>query len=164
MDLSNVPAHTKAGLLAMNVDRPLAKLGTSQEIAQQVLSRYMDGETIGDIAKQLEVSPERLYIILLEHCEEDWKKAQAAKASHLLDNDIREIKSSDSMLALGRARESAKLHTWRLERVARRMYGQDQPQVQINVNVGNVVEKIRDLEAELLSVPRTIDGESSPTS
>ena len=111
-------------------------------------------------------------MLMLEQCPEDWRKAQAGKSLKMLEECETQLEGADNGVGIGRARERGRLACWRLEKVARREYGQDAPQVQVNINLGDVGERIRELERELLGnvvgrsvgsadVPMVERGESS---
>lgn len=152
MDLSPLPPNTHAGLIAMNGTMPLAGRDYKQ-VCNEVIERYMDGEAMASIAKSYGLrSTERLYQLLVEHAESDWKKATTARALTRHENAIREMETAPDGLGVSRGREVAKTAQWELERVCRRIYGQDAPAVQINLHLGDVGQRIRDLEGELLGV------------
>lgn len=164
MDLDHVPANTKSGLLAMQYlegNSKLAHLGTSEQTATLVLNRYIAGESIIHIASTLKVSSERLYMLMLEQCPEDWRKAQAGKSLKMLEECEMQLEGAEDGVGIGRARERGRLACWRLEKVARREYGQDAPAVQINVNLGDVGERIRELERELLGNAAALSVDNS---
>lgn len=148
----NIPEHTKKGLLAANQSRVLA---SNPELGKSILPRYLAGESITAVAKDLGISTEAIYLYLLRNFPEEWKEAQSAKA--LAKHDIAEeqLDVAADGVSVGRAKEQARLQQWKLERVLRRIYGTDSPGVQINVNVGDIANKIKDLEAELLPAQRS---------
>lgn len=151
MDLTDAPQHTRNGLIAMNADKPLTRLyGSASEAANALLTRYIDGESIAQIATSLGISQERIYILLMAECPDEWKKAQTGKSLAKLENSEAELEIADDGVKVSRAREQARLACWRVERTARHVYGQDPGQVQINLNLGNVGERLRELEQELL--------------
>ena len=158
MDLTNVPEHTKAGLIAMNAGKPLANI-----TAEAVLERFEGGESITKIAGSLGISGPAIYRYLIRNAESGGREYQAANALAEHDKGEEELKHASDGVTVSRARELARLQQWKLERVLRRIYGQDAPQVVVNLNLGNVGERIAQLEQEL-RVQRTIEGESSPTS
>jgi len=152
MDLTNVPEHTKAGLLVMNANTPLAKVDKAS-LAKECIQRYLDGTDLTVVANEYNVTRPRLYQILAEHAETEWKSAQAAFALHQYEEAEKDMKIAPDGLTLARAREQVKSAQWKLERVLRRIYGQDAPQVNIQVNLGDIGERIRTLEAELRVLP-----------
>ena len=145
MDLTNVPDHCKAGTLAMSGDRALAQL----KDAKPILDRYEDGESVEQIAKSYQVSPQAVYAWLHRNAEEQWKSHLAAKAHYQLDQAEDELRTASDNIAVSRSRELLRAQQWRLERVLRRVWGQDSPTVQVNINLGDVREQIRVLEADL---------------
>jgi hypothetical protein len=120
------PAHTRAGLEKMHAGLPLVGQDKGK-VSQDVISRYMDGEQIKDIAVSYGLkSPERIYQVLAEAAEEQWKSAQAARALAEYDQAEEAVKTASDALGLARAREHLRSQQWKLERVLRRIYGQEQ--------------------------------------
>jgi hypothetical protein len=150
MDLSKVPANTKAGLLAMNAGKPLAEI----EGAEAILSRYENGEGIEAIALDLKIAPQAIYRYLSKHAQEEWKEYQAANALHEYQVAEDQLKTAPDGVALSRARELVRSQQWKLERVLRKIYGQDAPQVNVQINLGDIGERIRSLEGELGVLPK----------
>ena len=113
----------------------------------------MNGEQVADIAPEYETSDVTLYALLLRDHEEVWKEAQRARAlarSEGANADLQrlrnEAKSATDALSLARTREQIRIAEanqrsaqWELERVYRRIYGQDAQTaahaVQININL-----------------------------
>jgi len=104
-----------------------------------VLERYLAGETGPDIAKSLGVTKQALSFWLLTKAEDDWRASQLVKAIDRKDRADQMLESADNPLDLTRAREMLRSAQWDLERVCRRIYGQDVPAVsqavQININL-----------------------------
>lgn len=100
-----------------------------QEVARQASERYLDGERMVDIAAELGVSDKRLYALMAEQDEEGWKRAQLAAAIQRLELAKEGIDAATDQLEIARARESARMAQWDLERVCRRIYGQEPAQV-----------------------------------
>jgi hypothetical protein len=118
----------------------------TKQKALQVLERYDSGEDIGDLAKELGISHQAAYKALIKYCHEEWKDSQAARALAEYENAkaklraIWEMEKSDrDAVALACAREEVRTAQWELERLLRRLYGQDQPgngsSVTINIGV-----------------------------
>ncbi len=158
MDLSNVPEHTKAGLVAMNAGKPLAELSCG---TAEILGRYEKGEGIEAIATDMGITPPAIYRYLARHAQEQWKEYQAANALHAYQQAEDELRTAQDGVSLSRARELVRSQQWKLERVLRRIYGQDAPTVQINLNLGDVSQRIQDLERELLNA-KTIENPGQP--
>ena len=105
-----------------------------------VLDRYLAGETGPQIAKSLGVTKQALSHWLVRTAEDEWKSAQLVKALTRKDDAEALMDSASNALDLARAREQLRGAQWDLERVCRRIYGQDQPpagaaQVAIQINL-----------------------------
>jgi DNA-binding MarR family transcriptional regulator len=112
----------------------------------EVITRVVNDEKTADIAKDLGISRSALNMALLEYCEEDWRRAQIARALTRTEKaqDLREkmengeIPADIALLTL--ARDSEKSAQWQLERLLNRLFGQKQDvgsgsQVQINIGI-----------------------------
>jgi len=104
-----------------------------------LLTRYMNGESGVDIARSFGVTRQALSLYMLRHAEDQWRDVQVAKALTRLEQAEDAMEGAPDMLALSRAREQARSAQWQLERLCRRIYGQDVPQsvaaVQVNINL-----------------------------
>ena len=131
-----------------------------------VLQRYLSDESTKSIAAGYGVTRQALGQFLLKHAESDWKDAQVARAlarkeaaEDQLDAIGSRIQESDAeerlklTLSLAHAREQLRSAQWDLERVCRRIYGQDAPaniQVPIQINIGIERTKITLAEAQVI--------------
>jgi hypothetical protein len=118
-----------------------------------ILQRYLSDESTKDIAASYGVTRQALGQYLLSVAETEWKEAQVARAVVRKDGAddelarIREaIKTADQeerhrlKLSLACAEAELRSAQWDLERVCRRIYGQDQGlgggnAVQINISL-----------------------------
>jgi transposase-like protein len=110
--------------------------------AETILARYLGEESTKDIAKSLGVTRSALNYWLLEHAEKEWRSAQVIRAMRRKEDAEDAIETASDPLALARAREALKAAQWDLERVCRRIYGQDTPpdgagRVSITLNIGS---------------------------
>jgi hypothetical protein len=139
--------------------RPLGKLPAEQraKIAAELLEGYGTGEEIADLAPNYGISDVTAYALLIRDHEEEWKQAQIARAlarKAQVSNDLSELRTQlrDAETALDAlsltriqhqirlAEVQAKRAEWELEKVYRRVYGQDAPEqgsrVAIQINLG----------------------------
>jgi hypothetical protein len=148
--------------------RPLANwpVEKRQQVALEVLGAYQEGQEIADLAPEYGVSDVTLYALLIRDHEDAWKDAQKSRAVSKRDRTTRDLeelrlklrsatqeteegkKTPHDALSLARIREQvrvaeiqAKRAEWELERVYRRLYGQDDggagvASVRITLNVG----------------------------
>jgi hypothetical protein len=110
---------------------------------KDVLQRYLAEESGAQIAKSLGVTRAALSYFMLKHAEAEWKDAQVVKAMKRKEDAEDLLESASNPLDLARARELLRAAQWDLERVCRRIYGQDAPPnvgaaVQINVSLRHV--------------------------
>lgn len=107
---------------------------------KQILQRYLTNETTDQIAKSYGVTRQALGQYLLEVDEPGWKAAQIARAigrkegaEDIVQRILEEIETADAekraklKLSLAGAEVSLRSAQWELERVCRRIYGQDAP-------------------------------------
>jgi hypothetical protein len=85
------------------------------------------------------VSDVTIYALLLREHEGVWKDVQAARALARMERTLVELEKADDVLKLGRARETLKGAMWELERVLRRIYG-DEKQAASGVQVNIVMD------------------------
>lgn len=118
----------EAGARQLSVaKKPLANLPVERraEIAQSVLTRYINGEQVANMAPDYGVSDVTIYALLLREHEQDWKEVQRARALARLEKAQGDMETAGDVLSLARARERVKAAQWELERLLRRLYGQD---------------------------------------
>jgi predicted DNA-binding protein YlxM (UPF0122 family) len=107
-----------------------------------ILQRYLSDESTKDIAATYGVTRQALGQFLLKHAESEWKECQVARAIARKEKAEDEIEGATDALSLARARELLRAAQWDLERVCRRIYGQDAPVnlAQVVINVGHIRE------------------------
>lgn len=129
--VERTPGNAKTGLAAL-----YAKGYVSAKLASidphEIIARYLSDEKTHDIAASIGVTHQALYAHLLNHSEQDWKDAQVARALALRDRAEEDLKIAPDALALSRAREVLKSAQWQLERLLRRLYGDDK-NIQVTV-------------------------------
>ena len=113
--------------------RPMGNLPAERraEIADQVLDRYMQGEQVANMASEYETSDVTIYALLLRERQDDWAAIQQARALARLERAQEQLRTAPDALSLARARELVRSAQWELERLLRRLYGQEQ---QMNVS------------------------------
>ena len=107
---------------------------------KDIISQYLDGKKSVEIAKGLGVTQQGLSHWLYANAEDDWKAAQVIlararkdRAEDAVDRIIEEAENADQnrraqlKLVLAGAEASLRAAQWDLERVCRRVYGQDAP-------------------------------------
>jgi ribosome biogenesis GTPase A len=111
---------------------------------RDILDRYLKEETSTQIAASYGVTKSALSFFMLKHAEEQWKEAQVIKALTRKENAERQLEEADNALDLARGRELLRAAQWDLERVCRRIYGQDAPAqlAQVVINVQNMRESV----------------------
>jgi predicted DNA-binding protein YlxM (UPF0122 family) len=120
-----------------------------------ILQRYLSDESTKDIAASYGVTRQALGQYLLKHTEAEWKDAQVARAiarKEQAEDNLEaigaKIETADReqrdrlTLSLAHARETLKAAQWDLERVCRRIYGQDVSpdqlgRISITLNIGD---------------------------
>jgi len=106
----------------------------------EVLNRYLQEETLTEIAESYGVTRSGLNYWLLKYAEDHWKDAQLIRALKRKEEAETELDIASDTLTLARARERLKAAQWDLEKVCRRIYGSDVPadlssRVRITINV-----------------------------
>lgn len=126
-------------------NRPLARLSEEQrrEVLNQVLDRALNGERQADIAQSLGMHQTSLSYVLLHHVEDEWKSVQVARALTNLDRAEEELEGATDHETISRARERIRSAQWQLEKLHRRLFGQEEKTVNngnIQINIGIVRE------------------------
>ena len=102
------------------------------EKLQAVIARVVNDESIKDIAESMGMSRSALNMALLEYAEDDWRRAQVARALTRLDRarglreELWNNKGERTNEALTLARDEEKSAQWELERLLSRLYGAKQ--------------------------------------
>lgn len=110
------------------------------KLLDTLIDQYECGQSIYALAERLGVCNTTLYRQLVKHRTEDWKEVSAARYQSIIERCEKQIENASDALAVTRAREELANARWMLERLQRRIYGQDQPAsgtnaVQININL-----------------------------
>ena len=148
---AHVPDRCKAGLDVANAGKPLAAFGGDPA---QLLERLRGGETVPQIAAELGVSHVSMYGFLLRNAPEQWQEISAGRALSRLDKAETDLDTAEDQLTVSRARESAKLAQWNLERANRKLYGDSKPD-----NSGLTIQVLIARDGETQT--RVIDGEAA---
>lgn len=123
--------------------------GLAGQDPRQILNRYLSDESTSVIAADYGVTRQALGQYLLRHAEEDWKEAQVARAIARKEKAEDSIESATDPLQLAKARELLKAAQWDLERVCRRIYGQE---VNLNLNVVDLGERLRRARERVIDI------------
>lgn len=129
-----------------------------EQIALELLTGYAQGREIAEMAPSYGVSDVTAYALLIRDHEDEWKRAQEGRAVAKRDRATSDLQSlrqqlweaekAHDLLSLARIREQvrlaeiqAKRAEWELERVFRRIYGQDVTpeqlgRISITLNIG----------------------------
>lgn len=125
---------------------------------KDVLDRYLAGETGPQIALSLGVTKQALSHWLSNVAEQEWRSAQFVKAFNRKEEAEDLIETASNALDLARAREKLRAAQWDLERVCRRIYGQDAPPqganaVQININLRRGADQTAPDSTQVIDIP-----------
>lgn len=112
----------------------------------QILARYGQGETIAQIAQGIGVSFQAVYKLLLSKAEGAWKEHQTAQALFEYEKAKKELNEASNKVEVARASALVRTAQWELERLCRRIYGQDSlpagaAQVAIQINLKRSAEQ-----------------------
>ena len=103
-----------------------------------LLKRYLSDESTNDIAASYDVTRQALSRFLLRNAEEEWKEAQVVRAIARKEAAEDAMEVANDPLALAKARELLKAAQWDLERVCRRIYGEERSQVNVIAPILNI--------------------------
>lgn len=135
--------------------KPLPKLAGKEADPEQILADYLAGKKTEEIAERYGVTRQGLGYWLRNHAENQWKEAQvtlAIERKEKAEDEFKairdEVDGADKdtrerlQLRLSLARESLKSAQWDLERVCRRIYGDDKVALNINGQGGMTVQLV----------------------
>jgi hypothetical protein len=121
-----------------NPIRALGKEGKA-ELARSVLTHYEAGRKIAEIAQELGVSRIAVWRLVSTELEDEWKHVTVAKYQAEIEAAETELETASDTVITTRARERLASARWQLERLHRRMYGQDSgnqtPAIAIQINM-----------------------------
>jgi hypothetical protein len=108
---------------------------------QKILASILEGKRTHDIAEELGVTREKLVYHLTTKAAEEWKTSQLLRDLKRKEEAEDEIDNAQDALALKKAEAKLKSAQWSLERVCRRIYGDNAPketgeQFSIVLNIG----------------------------
>jgi transposase-like protein len=109
---------------------------------QKILAQVLEGKRTKDIADELGVGHDKLVYHLTTKAAEEWKAAQLLREIRRKEEAEEDIDAAKDALALKKAEAKLKSAQWTLERVCRRIYGDDAPKdngsekVSIVLNIG----------------------------
>lgn len=129
------PYNNSAGLAVANANKPMAQFTETPEV---ILDRLRAGESVPELAKSIGVNHSHVYEWLLRHCPDEWTAISAAKSLHRIQKAEEDMDAADDQVKVAKARESHRMGAWTLERVARRLYGDNKTEgggVTINVTL-----------------------------
>ena len=131
--------HWKPGLAVMNANASFSSKPQEEQhsIIEQTLARALNDERLEDIAQDFGIPRSTLNYNLIKHASDDWRDVQAARALTGVQEAENELNAACDGLALARGREKLKAHQWTLEKLLRRLYGDDKAAISINA-AGNV--------------------------
>lgn len=114
--------------------RPLGNISQEERtrIATEVLDRYIGGEQVAAMASEYGTSDVTIYAIILREHEDAWVDIQRARALARLERAQGDLEVAADALSLARARELVRSAQWELEKLLRRLYGQE---VNVNMNI-----------------------------
>ena len=121
---------------------------------QEVINRYLQGESTVEIAKSFGATRWALNYWLLKHAEEQWRDAQMVKAMRRKDEAEELLDKAVDVFEVSKARELLKSAQWELERICKRYYGTESAtnQSQVTINIG--IKRDADITPEV-----TIDAQ-----
>lgn len=149
--LPDLPAHYNPIKSLPEADR--------DALLDTILAHYENGASIYALAEKLGVDNASIYRQLIKHRLEDWKEVRSARYHSLIEEAEKDMKEARDPLTVTRAREQLANARWMLERLQRRIYGQDAPPntvvpVQININMGASQPQVIDLTATAIPLDR----------
>lgn len=124
---------------------------------QKVLRRYLSDESTLDIAKSHGVTRSALNKWLRSVAEEEWLEAQCARAIARKEKAEDALEAATNPTEIARAEKVLKGAQWELEKVNRRIYGQETMNINLNINadLGDRLRRAREREIKV-STPQAV--------
>jgi transposase-like protein len=135
-------------------------LAKYKEDVSPIIQRYLSDETSLQIAQSHGITVQALSDWLLRHHQEEWQRAQVARAIALRDKAEDRLETAADALELARAREQLKSAQWQLEKLCRRLFGQDQPPSTptMHISIGIARQEPVEIQGEYTQVTRDADN------
>lgn len=150
---SRLPRKYQAQSPVEQKDAPVAiAQGLKGKDPKQILLRYLSDESTTTIAADHGVTRQALVQYLLRNAEEDWKDAQVARAIARKEKAEDDLSEARDPLELAKARELLKSAQWDLERVCKRIYGIDRAELNLNVNIGDLGDRLRRAKERTINI------------
>jgi hypothetical protein len=129
---------------------PLAKADP-----KKVLLRYLADESTLDIAKSYGVTRSALNKWLRNVAEEEWLEAQCSRAIARKEKAEDALEAATNSTEIARAEKVLKGAQWELEKVNRRIYGQETMNINLNLNadLGDRLRRAREREITVSTPP-----------
>ena len=144
-DTPNLPATIQTALQGLpelpKHYNPIKSLPEAERLnlLDTILAHYECGTSIYELAEKLGVDNATLYRQLVKHKPDDWMEVRGARYLSEIEEAEKEMKEAQDALAVTRARERLASARWMLERLNRKIYGQDQAHVggaAVQINIG----------------------------
>lgn len=132
--LDRVPANARPGLEKMNANASFASRSSEERhhIIQNTLERALNDEHLAEIAESFNLPRSVLNYNLLANACDEWRDTQVARAMTAKQVAQEAMDTAVDGLALAKAREQLKSAQWELEKLLRRLYGDDKTAINVN--------------------------------
>lgn len=144
-DTKNLPTTIQTALQALpelpKHYNPIRSLPEAQktQLLDTILAHYECGVSIYELADKLGVDNATLYRHLIKYRPDEWQEVRAARYHSQIEEAEKNMKEASDPLAVTRAREQLANARWMLERLQRKIYGQDLAHVggsSVQINIG----------------------------
>lgn len=147
------------------VPNPVASLTKDQQIklADDILAHYEQGAQMQEIGEQLGIARSTVFKLVVKHRQDEWRQLSEARYHGLIEDAQRKLESASDALETTRAREQLANARWFLERMNRRLYGQQAPDapppvaIQINFSRDAAPQQVEITQEPLSSSAQVID-------
>jgi transposase-like protein len=131
LDKPHIPEKCKAGLMVANADKPLAQYTENPE---RILAQLRGGKSVKTLASEFGISATAFYAWLVRNCPDEFLAISAGRSLSRIEQAEEDLDTAEDQLAVSKARESARLAQWNLERASKKLYG-DSKQEQSGITV-----------------------------
>lgn len=143
-DKPHIPEKCRAGLAVAHQGKPLAALAGD---AEPILERLRNGESVRAMAAELGVSGSAFYAWLIRNAPDEFLAISAGRSLTRIEQAEEDLDSAEDQLTVSKARESARLAQWTLERANRKLYGDNKQE-----NTGVTVQVLIARDSQTITV------------
>jgi AcrR family transcriptional regulator len=152
---TSLTPQQRGAMITNSGKSPIASLPPEErkQLLEYVMQRAYQDMRLKDVAAELGVARTSLNQALLKYCAEDWQEMQVARSMTVLEDAEQDLETADSMHAVSRAGHRLRAAQWQLEKLHRRLYGEEKAQglgqgtVHINIGINRGTQDVHVIDS-----------------